>query len=126
MKAKVFCENIFNDILPAVRAIVADNLMNKHGFNQLEASEKLGLTQPAVSQYRNGLRGKDISRILSNKGMAEYVDFLSEEVASGESDLNLKVCEICSRSRQGGIFTKEELNPFICLLELAGVKKQNG
>jgi len=76
---KVFCENIFNDILPAVRAIVANNLINNYGLNQQEVSEKLGLTQPAVSQYQNGLRGKKIKRILSNKSMMEYIKHCQEK-----------------------------------------------
>ena len=41
----------------AVLADVARYLM-KHGMRQVDAAKKLGLTQPALSQYKNRQRGK--------------------------------------------------------------------
>ncbi|HLC59285.1 MAG TPA: helix-turn-helix domain-containing protein [archaeon] len=122
MAVKIFCENIFDDIMPALRAIVANNLTSKYGMTQQEASKKLGLTQPAVSQYKSGLRGKKLKKLMSNPNMSQFVDYLSAEVVGGH-DISTKVCEICAKSRKEGVFNKEELDPFLCLLEIAGVKK---
>ncbi len=119
MKARVFCENIFNELLPSIRAIVSNRLTNIYGMTQTEVSKKLGLTQPAVSQYNTGLRGKGIKKILSNREMVSYIDSLSAEIVSGSADINFKVCEICQRSREDGVFSKENLSKLICLLDVA-------
>ena len=120
MKEQVFCENIFNDVLPSVRAIIASRLTGDYKLTQSQVSEKLGLTQPAVSQYTNGLRGKGVKRILENKGMLDYLDSLSAEIVNRDVDLNFKVCEICEKSRKEGVFKKA--SRVICLLDIAGTK----
>jgi len=48
---KPFCEIIVAKILPAMRAIITKELMQTYGFNQTEVAQKLGITQPAISQY---------------------------------------------------------------------------
>jgi predicted transcriptional regulator len=122
MQARIFCEVILNEVLPAVRAIIANRLINVYGLTQNEVAKKLGLTQPAVSQYKNGLRGRKIKKILSNKEMVEYIDSLCDKIATENLDINFKVCEICTTSREKDIFPKEYMNPFICLIEIAKVK----
>jgi predicted transcriptional regulator len=53
-------------VIPALRRDFALS-MKKHGLKQLAISKKLGLTVPAVSQYINGKRGKDIEFSLDIK-----------------------------------------------------------
>ena len=78
MAVKIFCENIFDDIMPALRAIVANNLTSKYGMTQQEASKKLGLTQPAVSQYKSGLRGKKLKKLYKLHNQTQLMLYLNQ------------------------------------------------
>jgi predicted transcriptional regulator len=49
-------EVISEEVLPAIRSILASKLQQEYGFMQKEIAYKLELTQPAVSQYLNGSR----------------------------------------------------------------------
>ncbi|MBI2543435.1 MAG: helix-turn-helix domain-containing protein [Candidatus Aenigmarchaeota archaeon] len=115
---KVFCETIFDDTLPAIRSIITNELINTYGLTQEQAAEKLGITQPAVSQYLSGLRGKRIQQITSNQKLMQWVKNLTAEIASGGTKLHEKICEICSETRDKKIYTEKEIDPFICLIEI--------
>ncbi|TAL47322.1 transcriptional regulator, partial [archaeon] len=58
---KTLCEIVVSDIMPTLRALITGDLMKTYGFNQVEVSERLGITQPAVSQYRRGFRSAQAS-----------------------------------------------------------------
>jgi predicted transcriptional regulator len=45
-------------IIPAIRALVAEKLIVGYGYTQTRASRALGVTQPAVSNYLKGKRGR--------------------------------------------------------------------
>ncbi len=47
-------------VIPALRRELAKNLIEL-GLTQKEIAKKLNLTEPAVSQYLSGKRGKDIN-----------------------------------------------------------------
>lgn len=53
---KLFCE-IVVELLPSLRALVAEELMNEYKLSQKEIAKRLFVTQPAVSQYLRNLRG---------------------------------------------------------------------
>jgi predicted transcriptional regulator len=50
------CETIGKFVLPVFRALVAKELVNVHGLTQVQAAQKLGTTQAAISQYVNSKR----------------------------------------------------------------------
>ncbi len=50
------CETIGKYVLPVFRSLVAKELVNSHGLTQVEAAQKLGTTQAAISQYINSKR----------------------------------------------------------------------
>ncbi len=77
------CEFIALEVLPAVRAIVAKKLIETHGMSQKQAAEALGLTQPAVSQYKRNLRGYKVDIFYKNPRMLELVDGLAKKIAQG-------------------------------------------
>ena len=95
---KPFCEIIVVDILPAVRAIIAKELTDTYGLSQTEVSKKLGITQPAISQYKRELRGYKVKLLLSNKKTMKHIKSLSKQIANGEVkpfETHKKFCEIC-------------------------------
>lgn len=97
------CEVFVSDILPSVRALVARELMETYGMNQIEISKKLGITQPAVSQYKRELRGQKIKKIESQKEIMFLVKNISEKIANQElkpMKSNEILCEICGKLRK--------------------------
>lgn len=53
---KFEAEIISEEILPAIRSILASKLKQEYGMKQKEIAYKMDLTQPAVSQYLSGTR----------------------------------------------------------------------
>lgn len=106
---KPFCEIIVADILPALRALVANELVQSYGFSQFDASRKLGMTQPAISHYRRKLRGGRAKLLQSNELVMGLIKTLAAEITSSNmefSRLHEKICEICRKVRKEGIVCK--------------------
>ncbi len=74
------CEYVARNFLPLYRAFVAKELVEKHGYTQKQAAERLGTTQPAISQYLSSKRGR--------KGVANY-----DEVAPLVKEAAVKAAE---------------------------------
>ncbi|MBI2544975.1 MAG: helix-turn-helix domain-containing protein [Candidatus Aenigmarchaeota archaeon] len=113
---KNFCESVFNYLIPSsVRSLITKELIETYGYTQEETAKKLGVTQPAISQYLNGLRGTKVEKIRSNKKMMEWIKKTTAEISSGKLKLDGKLCEKCS-----GKLSEEdnELKPLMCLMEI--------
>ena len=123
---KLFCETIFDDTLPAVRAIITNEMIQTYGLNQFEIAEKLGVTQPAVSQYLSGLRGKRVKQLMSNSKLMEWIKNLAADIMDGRVSLLEKVCDICATTRAHEIYSEKELNPFLCLIQMYGERLKKG
>ena len=74
-------------LIPALRAILAKKLAEKHKIREDEISKMLGVTQAAVSNYIRGTRGdpKLISQLSSQKQIVEMIDEISENLASNKA-----------------------------------------
>ncbi|MDI6798661.1 MAG: helix-turn-helix domain-containing protein [Candidatus Aenigmarchaeota archaeon] len=105
---KPFCELIVASVLPGIRALITKDLIQQ-GFNQQEISKRLGITQPAISQYKRDLRGSSIKLLRSNKEVMSLIKSLSKNIARGDiepRDIHLKMCEICLRLRRQRVICK--------------------
>jgi len=51
------CEVAVKSIVPAVKALMAQELVERHGLKQGQVAEILGISQSAVSKYSNKVRG---------------------------------------------------------------------
>jgi predicted transcriptional regulator len=112
---KPFCEIIVANILPAIRAVVAKELIEEYGLNQTEVSKKLGITQPAVSQYKSELRGQKVKILQSNKEVIDLIKNLSKKIASGEVDskeIHQSFCKICLKIRKEKIICKPHADAY--------------
>jgi len=76
------CEVIAMEILPAARAYVANKLAER-GLSQTKTAELMGLTQPAVSQYRRHMRGFNIGMFEKDAEVLKMMNALVEKVARG-------------------------------------------
>lgn len=54
------CEIGVKTVLPAIRAVMARILVEKHGMKERQAAEILGLSQSAISRYATKHRGNII------------------------------------------------------------------
>ena len=102
---KPFCEIVAFEILPAVRAMVARELVIKHRLSQRRAALLLGVSQPAISQYKRDLRGFKTELFNKNPGLKAMVGRIAEGMASGEIkdfQATLSFCELCKEIRFSG------------------------
>jgi len=51
------CEVAVKSVIPAVRAVLAKELAEKHSMKQNQVAEILGISQSAVSKYNSKVRG---------------------------------------------------------------------
>lgn len=118
---KTFCQTIFNSSIPAsVKSILTKELIETHRLTQEKVAEKLGITQAAVSQYRNGVRGKRVNAILSNTKLAGWIKNLAAEIASGNFRLADAECGLCADMKKE--MKDEELGSLICLIEMYNLR----
>jgi predicted transcriptional regulator len=54
------CEVAVKTVSPALRALIAQNLLEKHDFKETEVADVLGISQSAVSKYNKKVRGTTI------------------------------------------------------------------
>ncbi len=102
---RLLCETVVQDILPAVRALIAKELQEE-GYNQTEIADALDLTQPAVSQYLSAARGKKVQRIEEDPESAERVEELVSLLMDGAPDdeLSRAFCQTCLQIRENELF----------------------
>jgi predicted transcriptional regulator len=106
---KPFCEIIVSKVLPAMRAIVTRELMHTYGLSQTETARRLGVTQPAISQYSRELRGYNVKLLKSSPKVMKEVKGLAAEIASGKTsprDMPARICEICGSIRKERVICK--------------------
>ncbi len=99
------CEVAVKCVLPAVRAMMAKQLMAKHGLNQEQAAKLLGVSQPAISLYSRRMRGKaiDIGRDAEITKLVESLATSLAESGMSHKEFIPRFCEICRTIRAKGL-----------------------
>lgn len=94
------CELIVWYVLPTIRAELAKELKTL-GLTQKEISERLGITQAAVSQYMKEKRGKGIP---INKEVGKAIKKLAKEIKNDKDkkDIIPGMCLICAIVKSSG------------------------
>lgn len=106
MVLRLPCEIVVREILPVLRAIIARELVEKHGYTQTRAAEALGVSQASISHYLALKRGK-AAWVFSEAGeiaakAAEAARMLAEESIDYQSILR-QICEVCRSLRAKGV-----------------------
>ena len=97
---KLPCETIVWDLLPAIRAEIAGEMV-KCGLSQKMVAVLLNMAPSAVSQYLSGKRGY---RVEFSPEVSEAICILSRELATGKiTDPRERICRICLLSRGGDV-----------------------
>jgi predicted transcriptional regulator len=102
------CEVAVKCVLPAIRAMIAEELMTKHKLKQVETAKLLGVSQPAISLYFRKRRGKAID-LQNERDITNLVENLAASLAKGNlppKDFISMFCEICSTIRAKGLMCK--------------------
>ena len=110
------CEVGVKTVLPAVKAIMARSIVEKHGLNEKQTADLLGLSQSAVSRYVGRERGNLLTIENSTEVLAlidQMVTFLIKEPDNKAEILNL-FCQTCTAIREKGLmcpYCKKEMPP---------------
>jgi Predicted transcriptional regulator len=92
------CQKIVWDVLPAIRAAIAVELV-RCGVSQVEAARMLEIAPSAVSQYLSGKRGY---RIEFENEVKISIEQLARDLQEGKSvNLVQRTCDICHQLREG-------------------------
>jgi predicted transcriptional regulator len=95
------CQKIVWDVLPAIRAAIAVELV-RNGVSQVETARMLEIAPSAVSQYISGKRGY---RVEFEEDVKKSVSILAQDLID-KKQINLveRICGICQqlRNSEGG------------------------
>lgn len=95
------CEIAVKEILPALRAIIAQRLVEEKGASIYAASKLLGITPAAVSNYVKSKRGNALRDILiTNPKVKEMLDDVVDRIKRGDVNLSTYYCILCAESRK--------------------------
>jgi predicted transcriptional regulator len=99
------CEVGVKAVLPAIKALMARDIVEKHGMKEKQVAEILGLSQSAISRYKTKNRGNII--ILENepdvrKLVSQMTNFLVYEPHKRKEILDL-FCATCETIRKKGL-----------------------
>jgi predicted transcriptional regulator len=96
---KLPCQMIVWDVLPAIRASIAEELVNC-GLSQQEVAKELDMAPSAVSQYLSKKRGY---RIVFDENIKRSIRTLAGDMkADAVDDLAGRICDICKQLREDG------------------------
>jgi uncharacterized protein len=99
------CEVGVKTVLPAVKAIMARQIVEKHGFNEQQTAELLGLSQSAVSRYV----GRERGNLLPIEGSNEILALITQMVTSiineptNKAEILRLFCQTCQTVREKGL-----------------------
>ena len=85
-------------ILPAVRSLLAKELINNHNVSKADVSKILGISPAAVTQYTKNKRGNYADKLEKNKEVLPIIASLAEHFANkkkkeGEMRRNMTIIE---------------------------------
>jgi predicted transcriptional regulator len=109
------CEVGVKTVLPAIKALIARDIMENYGMKEKQVAEILGLSQSAISRYTTRNRGNIL--ILENelevkKIVSQMTTFLIYEPHKKKEIFEL-FCSACTTIRKKGLMCelcKERMN----------------
>lgn len=91
---KTPCQQIVWDVLPAIKAALAAELV-RNGVSQLEVARLLDMAPSAVSQYLSRKRGY---RIEFEDDIRTEIERLARDIQAGNAaDITAGICAICHK-----------------------------
>ena len=100
------CEVGVKTILPAVKAIMARTIVEKHGLKEKETASLLGLSQSAVSRYMTRDRGNNLIEIENTVEVQLLIDQMVTYVVkepNKKKEVMELFCQTCKAIREKGL-----------------------
>jgi predicted transcriptional regulator len=99
------CEVAVRCALPAIRAMIAKELMLKYRLKQADTARLLGVSQPAISLYCRKIRGKAIN-LEDDSEVKRLIEKTAQQLSEGNlayREFISDFCEICRKIRANGL-----------------------
>ena len=104
---KPFCEIMVCDVFPAVRAIIAKELTETLNYTQSDAARLMGVTQPAISQYKKEFRGTKVKILTENEIVNIALRDATRKLTMLKSPFDSHImCDLCKLIRQEGLLCR--------------------
>jgi predicted transcriptional regulator len=104
-------EVVSEELLPAVRSVIAKRLSTEYGLNQQEIADLLEITQPAVSQYLNEKRArKEVVQKIKDDPQTGILLNDAADKAAKEKNYSQELKNIVSAVRDKGMMKEEFSN----------------
>ena len=101
-------EVISEEVLPAVRSLIASGLKEDYGLKQREIARKLGVTQPAVSNYLSGSRAdQEVINAINSDPQIELLLEDATSLAVKNEDYSEEVSQIIWNIRDKGLIKEK-------------------
>ena len=113
------CEVAVKCALPSIRAMIANELTERHKLKQAEAARLLDMSQPAISLYQAKLRGTALNLESDPEITAlitRHADYLVKGTIAQKEKL-LSFCGICKTLRAKGFLCEihKAFNPAVSI-----------
>ncbi len=98
-------EVLIREVMPAMRGLIAKKLV-EYGLSQKQAAIKLGTTQPAISQYKRGIRGFKTEIFFKNQKLMDMVESVAKRISAGEltkEAVTIELFRICEAVISEGV-----------------------
>lgn len=103
------CEVGVQTVLPAIRALMARTIIEKHGMKEKQVAELLGLSQSAISRYSTKNRG-NLLTIENVPEVRKLIDQIIQLLLFGKPNQTTEIlellCQTCKVVRQQGLMCK--------------------
>ena len=113
------CEYSVKEILPAIRALIAEKLVYERNLSIYKTAELMGLTPAAVENYLKKRRGMKVKELLKNdKEFMEFLDSFSNKVLKSGSFSSLPsyyYCVLCTQGKK--VLSKNGYRLSQCIVE---------
>ena len=98
------CEVAAKSVIPALRAMIARELIEDYGMKQELVAERLGVTQAAVSKYQHQVRGEAVDLEAAGEVRQMSRDIAATLVrAPNPLEVSRQFCQACTDIRALGL-----------------------
>ncbi|ABN69786.1 transcriptional regulator-like protein [Staphylothermus marinus F1] len=98
-----YCEVYVKRILPAIRILIAKELLEKYGYTQLGISKLLGVSQPFLNYYISGRRRPKYIVVLERDPLIRDIVKKEVDCLVKRKCTNITPCDLCTELRMKGI-----------------------
>ncbi len=93
------CEVIVKELLPLLRACLANILIKEYGYSIYQASKVLGVTPAAVSNYLTARRSDErlITTFLNDDKLYPLIKKYADELINNELEVGDVLCILCKK-----------------------------